>query len=151
MCVTSPEAGKGLRARHCPLLPAMLGHLRLVALLLWATSPPVKGSNSRIHPAWRMEHPVSAVPEELHTVEWGCLCLIVVPALKPTESWALGSVPTLASTCCVNHGIKYRVSGSGGDGKADWCGCGVGMGGMEPARCRDTSGPSCRHVEGLAS
>lgn len=140
----------------------MLGHLRLVALLLWAASPPGKGNNSRIHPAWRMKGSVGLIapvaphvscPRELH--DGGeLLCLVwpdVGPALEPTKSWAPGSAPTVALTCCVNYGVKYSVKRSGGDGKADWRGSGMGVGGMEPARCRDTSGPSCRHVEGLAS
>lgn len=77
--------------------------------------------------------------------------LIVMLALQPTKAWAPDLAPTLAPACYVNYGVNSGEAGGGGDGKADWCGSGVGVGGMEPARCRDTSGPSCRHVEGLAS
>lgn len=71
-------------------------------------------------------------------------------ALPSSQSWAPGSAPTPALAAL--HKPWCEVRGKGWrSGKADQRGSRVVVGGMEPARCGDTSGPSHRHVEGLAS
>ncbi|MEJ1284097.1 NADHubiquinone oxidoreductase subunit A11 [Cricetulus griseus] len=68
-------------------------------------------------------------------------------ALPSSQSWAPGSAPTPALAAL--HKPWCEVRGKGWrSGKADQRGSRVVVGGMEPARCGDTSGPSHRHVEG---